>query len=139
MNKITSHTLNQGSRHVFKTVTAVKDGLAIIVSDDNNTNHLQVTHYSAAVDTLEIGDRVSVRIMNTDVLVEYRLIPIHEISKRPITRRNIEFSAIKKLVLRCGDSTLTLSPDGFLSISGVKVKISAEHETEIKSGIINLH
>lgn len=135
---LTVRHLNQSPQHTFKTVTAINNGRATIVSDDNNANVLKVTHHSNIVDTLEIGDKVCVQITDKEVVVEYRLIPIQDISERSVTTKNLAFSASESLILQCGNSTLKLSPDGIIYIAGIQLKMLGNRSVLIEGARIDL-
>jgi len=136
--QLTAQHLNPSPQHTFKTVTAVNNGRATLVSDDNNAYSFQVTHHSNMVDILEIGDKVSVQITDKEVVVEYRLIPIQDLSQRSIIAKNLAFSASDSLIFQCGNSSFKLSPDGVISLAGIQVKMLGNRSVLIESARIDL-
>lgn len=57
-------------------------------------------------------------------------------SKMPQT---LELSATQNIVIRCGESSVSLNGAGKIEINGVSLKMNAGKETEIKSAKISLN
>ncbi len=58
----------------------------------------------------------------------------------PLTdERHVVLSATESLTLKCGESIVKLSPDGVISISGLKIHILGDKEVILQGGSICLN
>lgn len=137
MKMIKNQTFAWMDQWVEGIATEIDSGFVTVVTKEDGTS-LFITHQASHLETLALGDEVTVRITPTKTILESRLLGRHEKKRIPAT---LNLTATHKITLQCGASQIKILPNGniahhsnlfyvkaneLLSLNGVAIRVNCD-------------